>query len=138
MGATRPCELAVPVALLRFAQGQAPAGLNNRVAGSRTVCPAKKEQAMPAPLEISRQSQWFKEENRVTAVRYEKDGGVERVSGDQIVLSAGVYHSPKLLMLSGIGPPAEIERRGIRAVHALEGVGENLQDHSVVYLRLPR
>ncbi len=47
-----------------------------------------------------------------------------------------MYHSPKLLMLSGIGPPAEIERHGIRAVHALEGVGENLQDHSVVYLRL--
>lgn len=73
-------------------------------------------------------------DHRVTAVRYEKDGGIEKVSGEQIVLSAGVYHSPKLLMLSGIGPPAEIERHGIRGVHALEGVGENLQDHSVVYL----
>lgn len=71
---------------------------------------------------------------RVTGVRYEKDGVIEAVSGDQIVLSAGVYQSPKILMLSGIGPPAELERNGILLVHAREGVGENLQDHAVVYM----
>ena len=37
-------------------------------------------------------------------------------------------------MLSGIGPPAELERNGILLVHASEGVGENLQDHAVVYM----
>ncbi|MDP6482396.1 MAG: GMC family oxidoreductase N-terminal domain-containing protein [Nitrospinota bacterium] len=74
------------------------------------------------------------EGNRVTAVRYERNGQVQTVSGGEVVLSAGAYHSPQILMLSGIGASAELERHGIRGVHALEGVGENFQDHSVVYL----
>jgi len=52
------------------------------------------------------------------------------------VLSAGVYHSPQILMLSGIGPRAELERHGIPVVHALEGIGENYQDHPVVTMTL--
>jgi choline dehydrogenase len=71
---------------------------------------------------------------RVTAVRYEKDGQVHTAVGDQVVLCAGVYHSPQLLMLSGIGPARDLERLGIRVVHALEGVGANYQDHAVVYM----
>jgi choline dehydrogenase-like flavoprotein len=50
------------------------------------------------------------------------------------VLSAGVYHSPQILMLSGIGPVRELERLGIEVAHPLEGVGENYQDHAVVYM----
>jgi choline dehydrogenase len=71
---------------------------------------------------------------RVTGVRYAKDGAVRTVAGDKVVLSAGVYHSPQILMLSGIGPAAELERLGIPVVHALEGVGENYHDHAVVYM----
>jgi choline dehydrogenase len=37
-------------------------------------------------------------------------------------------------MLSGIGPARQLEGLGIEVVHALEGVGENYQDHAVVYL----
>ena len=48
--ATCHCEFAVPPALLRFAQGPAPAGLNNGIEGLQTLSPAKKEQAAPAPL----------------------------------------------------------------------------------------
>ncbi len=71
---------------------------------------------------------------RVEGVRYEKDGVVHTALGGQIVLSAGVYHTPQILMLSGIGAPAELERHGIRVVHALEGVGENYQDHATIYM----
>ncbi len=71
---------------------------------------------------------------RVTGVRYEKDGVVRTAVGDQIVVSAGCYHSPQILMLSGIGPAKQLEELGIPVVHALEGVGENYQDHAVVYM----
>ena len=46
-----------------------------------------------------------------------------------VVLSAGAFQSPQLLMLSGIGPPQELQRHGIAVVHPLPGVGSNLQDH---------
>ncbi len=46
---TARSEFAVPTALLRFAQGQAPAGLNNRIPRLQTLSPAEKKQAAPAP-----------------------------------------------------------------------------------------
>ena len=50
----------------------------------------------------------------------------------EIVLSAGTIDTPRLLMLSGIGPPVELERLGIAAIVDLPGVGRNLQDHILV------
>lgn len=47
----------------------------------------------------------------------------------EVVLSAGSFGSPQLLMLSGIGPREELCRHGIAIRHELPGVGENLQDH---------
>lgn len=47
----------------------------------------------------------------------------------EVVLSAGSFGSPQLLMLSGIGPREELRRHGIAVTHELPGVGENLQDH---------
>lgn len=69
---------------------------------------------------------------RVEQVQYKKDGQTYNVGGDEVVLTAGVYHSPQILMLSGIGPAKELERLGIRVLHRLDGVGENYQDHAVV------
>jgi choline dehydrogenase len=71
---------------------------------------------------------------RVQGVQYEKDGQIHSAVGDQVVLSAGVYHSPQLLMLAGVGPARELERLGVPVVNALEGVGENYHDHAVVYM----
>lgn len=71
---------------------------------------------------------------KVQGVRYEKEGQVHTALGGHVVLSAGVYHTPQILMLSGVGPAAELKRQGIRVVHAMEGVGENYQDHAVVYM----
>jgi choline dehydrogenase len=48
--------------------------------------------------------------------------------GRDVILSAGAFNSPQLLMLSGIGPRAELERFGIPVIVDSPGVGENLQD----------
>jgi choline dehydrogenase-like flavoprotein len=45
------------------------------------------------------------------------------------LLSAGALQSPQVLMLSGIGPGAQLQRHGIATVHDLPGVGEHLHDH---------
>lgn len=47
----------------------------------------------------------------------------------EVILSAGAISSPKILMLSGIGPVDHLKQVGIRPVHGLEGVGQNFQDH---------
>jgi choline dehydrogenase len=47
----------------------------------------------------------------------------------EVIVSAGTFGSPQLLMASGVGPVDELQRHGIPVVHGLEGVGKNLQDH---------
>lgn len=47
----------------------------------------------------------------------------------EIILSAGSFGSPQLLMLSGIGDPDELSKHGISVKHSIPGVGKNLQDH---------
>ena len=53
----------------------------------------------------------------------------------EVIISAGAINSPKLLLLSGIGPRAELERLGIDAVKELEGVGRNAMDGSKVIMQ---
>ena len=53
-----------------------------------------------------------------------------------VILSGGPINSPKLLMLSGIGPTEHINQMGIAPTHALPGVGQNLQDHLEIYLQM--
>ena len=69
---------------------------------------------------------------RVSGVVYKREGEVSSVSAQVVVLCAGVYHSPQILMLSGIGPSDDLERLGIPVVNALKGVGENYQDHATM------
>ena len=47
----------------------------------------------------------------------------------EVILSAGAIGSPQILQVSGIGPGQLLNSKGIRVVHDLPGVGENLQDH---------
>lgn len=47
----------------------------------------------------------------------------------EVLLSAGTFNSPQLLMLSGIGPKTELDKHNITLKHTLNGVGQNLQDH---------
>jgi choline dehydrogenase len=47
----------------------------------------------------------------------------------EVIVSAGAFESPKILMLSGIGSKEELKKHGIEVRQELEGVGKNLQDH---------
>jgi choline dehydrogenase len=67
---------------------------------------------------------------RVTGLSLRQKGTPARVSvAGELILSAGSIGSPQILELSGVGNPAILRDHGIDVVHALTGVGENLQDH---------
>jgi choline dehydrogenase-like flavoprotein len=76
------------------------------------------------------------EGSRATGVRIgRRRGGEETIRASrEVILSAGAIGSPQLLLLSGIGPAAELEQVGVRVRHDLAGVGRNLQDHPFVTL----
>jgi len=69
------------------------------------------------------------EGQRAVGVGYASDAGAGEIRAREVILSAGTFVSPHLLLLSGIGPARELERHGIAVVADLPGVGENLQDH---------
>jgi len=70
------------------------------------------------------------EGKRATGVEIAFDGEIQRITaGLEIVLSLGAMHTPKVLMLSGIGDETELQRLGIPVVQHLPGVGHNFQDH---------
>jgi choline dehydrogenase len=54
----------------------------------------------------------------------------------EVIVSCGPINSPQLLKLSGVGPPEELRELGIDVVHALPGVGANLQDHLEFYFQM--
>jgi choline dehydrogenase len=68
--------------------------------------------------------------NRATGVEVVHGGAVHRVAADaQVVLSLGAIHTPKVLMLSGLGDEDELRRVGVPVLQHLPGVGRNFQDH---------
>ena len=68
--------------------------------------------------------------SRVTGVEVRRNGQVESIrAAREVIISAGAIGSPRLLMLSGIGPANHLKSVGIAPVHDLPGVGGNLQDH---------
>jgi choline dehydrogenase len=70
---------------------------------------------------------------RASGVEIQTRGGVEIISASrEVILAAGAYHSPKLLMLSGIGPAAHLREHGIAVLHDSGEVGANLQDHYIL------
>ncbi|CEG08624.1 Alcohol dehydrogenase [acceptor] [Afipia felis] len=70
------------------------------------------------------------EGRRAVGVRYIQNGVVQEArAAREVILSAGSLQSPQILQLSGIGPASLLQRRGVKVVHDLPGVGQNLQDH---------
>ena len=81
-------------------------------------------------------SQLIIENKRAVGVEYlkkKKEKVILRVNSE-VILSGGAVNSPKVLLLSGIGPAEELKTIGIPVVHDLPGVGKNFQDHMDVYI----
>jgi len=75
---------------------------------------------------------------RATGVEYVQSGGtVHAEAAREVILAAGTFNSPQLLMLSGIGPAAHLRQTGISVVADLP-VGRNLQDHLGAYMMYRR
>ncbi|MEO0342449.1 MAG: GMC family oxidoreductase N-terminal domain-containing protein [Pseudomonadota bacterium] len=88
-----------------------------------------KTQARVTKIEISA--------GRATAVEFAQSGKLRRANANkEVILCAGALQSPQILMLSGIGPVAELERHKIKVKHHLPGVGQNLQDHLDVVVNM--
>lgn len=76
------------------------------------------------------------EGRRAVGVEVAMRGGVQVVrAGAEVILSASSINTPKLLMLSGIGPAAHLREHGIEVLADRAGVGGNLQDHLEVYMQ---
>jgi len=70
---------------------------------------------------------------RAVGVEFSHEGRLCRARAHcEVILSMGAINTPKLLMLSGVGDAAELERHGIVALAHLPGVGRNFQDHILV------
>lgn len=75
------------------------------------------------------------ENGTAVGVEYVRQGRLNTLRArKEVVLSAGAIASPKLLMLSGIGPAAHLGQHGIKVAADLPGVGQNLQDHVEISL----
>lgn len=73
------------------------------------------------------------ENGRAVGVEYSRDGQLASARSDgEVVLCAGAIATPKILMLSGIGPHFHLKEMGIDTIVDLDGVGQNLQDHTEV------
>jgi choline dehydrogenase-like flavoprotein len=70
------------------------------------------------------------EGKQAVGVEYRQGSETKQIKASrEVLLCAGAFQSPQILMLSGIGPAAELQKHGIAVVHDLPGVGENLHDH---------
>ncbi|OIQ45933.1 MAG: choline dehydrogenase [Roseobacter sp. MedPE-SW] len=75
-------------------------------------------------------------EGRATGVEVERGGKVEVIEAEvEVILAASSINSPKLLMLSGIGPAEHLAEHGIEVLADRPGVGQNLQDHLEFYFQ---
>ena len=76
------------------------------------------------------------ENQRATGVEIQVGAEIEVVKAKrEVVLASSSINSPKLLMLSGIGPAAHLAEHGIEVVADRPGVGQNLQDHMELYIQ---
>ncbi|MGX7894097.1 GMC family oxidoreductase [Tsuneonella sp. HG222] len=72
------------------------------------------------------------EDDRAVGVEFHHHGQTRTLRARrEVILCGGAFHSPQLLMLSGIGPAAHLKEHGIEVLRDLPGVGGNLQDHPI-------
>jgi choline dehydrogenase len=74
------------------------------------------------------------ENRRATGVRFQHRGKVQIIRANcEVIVCCGAIKSPQVLMLSGIGPAAELNKHGISIRHEMPAVGQNLQDHLKIH-----
>ncbi len=74
---------------------------------------------------------------RATGVEFSKGGNLSKLSATrEIILSAGVFGTPQILMLSGIGPEEQLKKHGLPVVQHVPQLGENLQDHLETHIQV--
>lgn len=72
----------------------------------------------------------FDANNRATGVEIDRSGFKNVLSAKkEVLLSAGAFQSPQLLMVSGVGPRKTLEKYGINVIAERPGVGQNMEDH---------
>ena len=78
------------------------------------------------------------ENGKATGVEYDRNSKAKAIlnARKEVILSASSINSPKLLMLSGIGPAKHLKENGIEVVADRPGVGQNLQDHLELYIQM--
>lgn len=77
------------------------------------------------------------EDGRAVGVEIERGGTVEVVKARaEVIVAASAINSPKILMLSGVGPASHLAEHGIEVVADRPGVGANLQDHLELYIQM--
>ena len=76
-------------------------------------------------------------DGRAVGVEVERGGQIEVIGARaEVILAASSINSPKLLMLSGIGPAAHLAEHGVTVLADRPGVGQNLQDHLEMYIQM--
>jgi choline dehydrogenase len=76
------------------------------------------------------------EHGRAVAVEALLDGVRQRVAAGKVVLAAGAYGSPAVLLRSGVGAPEQLRDLGVAVAHPLPGVGHGLTDHPLTQVEL--
>ena len=117
--------------------GPYPANLlenGDRASTLLTLGPALRERENVRIVPASEATRVVVEGGRATGVEIQGPSGPEVVEGDLVLLSAGVYGTPELLVRSGIGPGAALRRLGVPEVLAHDGVGQNLRDHPMILM----
>lgn len=116
-----------------LSRAQCTTGRGRRASASNAYLKPARNRANLEVLTHARTTRILFSGTRASGVEFRRSDGELRTAtaNREVIVSAGVYHSPQLLMLSGIGPAAELRSHGIEVLSDLP-VGGNLQDHQSV------
>jgi choline dehydrogenase len=123
--------------------GQYPFNIRNGVRDTplnALLAPAMKRPNLVVRTFATVQKIIFDSDKRATAVQFSQKafGGAKTImtayAGTEIILSAGALNTPKILLLSGVGPAADLKSLSIPLVSDVPGVGKNLHDHMSINL----
>lgn len=121
-----------------FGRGQTFIDHGRRASSARAYLHPARGRANLTVRTVARVTRVLLEGARATGVEFVSQGRVHRIRAEaEILLCAGAFNTPQLLILSGIGPAAELARHGL-AVRADLPVGRNLQDHVSVGIAFTR